>query len=67
MRAYGWSEEYVRLKITGARGWIYANWARENENTVWGNSEARKSDGYVKQEYLKRVEQVWQTMKSQST
>ena len=64
-KAYGWSDDYIRKGITGATGWIYNNWARENENSVWGSSEVRISPGYVKQEYQKRFDELWQQMKSQ--
>lgn len=45
----------MRKGITGAKGWVYYNWAVENEATVWGSRKERKSPGYVKQEYLKRL------------
>jgi hypothetical protein len=49
-KTYGWTDDYIRKGITGAKGWVYANWARENEMTVFGAIEERKSDGYVAQE-----------------
>jgi len=55
MKAYGWTPDFVRKGITGAQGWVYANWALENESSVWGGGLERKSDGYLKQEWKKRV------------
>ena len=55
MRAYGWSPDYVRKGITGAQGWVWYNWALENEASVWGVWLERTTPGYVKQEYQKRL------------
>jgi hypothetical protein len=51
--AYGWSVNHIRKEITSAQGWVYYNWALENEASVWGDRLDRKSDGYVKQERKK--------------
>ena len=59
MKAYGWTADYIRFEITGAEGWIYYNWAYENEASVWGSG-VRAVDGYVKQEW-KQIIKSWQT------
>lgn len=50
MKSYGWSETYVSEELTGAQGWVFFNWAVENESSVWGSSIERKGDGYIAQE-----------------
>lgn len=57
MQAFGMSADYVDWELDGAQGWAYANWARERERSVWGDSVVRKSPGYVKQEYNNLMEQ----------
>lgn len=58
MKSFGWSEDYVRKGITGAKGWVFYNWAIENEASIWGDRLERKTDGYVKQEKKKILEQL---------
>jgi len=58
MKTYGWTLDYVRKGITGAQGWVYYNWACENESSLWGRSLVRKSPGYVKQEYMSQMKMV---------
>ena len=53
MKTYGWTADYVRFEVTGAEGWIYYNWATENEASVWGSGVVNKTPSYVKQEWLK--------------
>lgn len=60
MATFGWSADYVRKGIPGAQGWVYYNWAVQNEATVWGTGREQKSDGYVRQE-TKRILEIWQT------
>jgi hypothetical protein len=50
MHFYHWDEDYVRLKMTSAKSWVYYNFALENQMSVWGAAFERKTDGYVKQE-----------------
>lgn len=50
MRSYQWKPDFVRYEITGAEGWVYYNWALENESSVWGSGLEKKSPGYLKQE-----------------
>lgn len=50
MKSYGWTEDYVKFGITGARGWVFYNWAKENESSVWGSGLVQTSKGYVAQE-----------------
>jgi hypothetical protein len=50
MASYGWSEDYVRKQLTGAKGWVYYNWAKENAASLLGALWERKSPGYVAQE-----------------
>lgn len=52
MSFWGWSEEKVR-RMNGAQGWVYFNYAKENEATIWGNTLERVGEGYVEQEYKK--------------
>ena len=51
MRTFGWTPDFVRKGITGAEGWIYYNWAMENEASIWGSGLDRRTPGYVKQEF----------------
>jgi len=57
MRAYGWTPDFVRLKITSAQGWVYYNWAKENEMTVLGANYELKTPGYIGQEKQKILKQ----------
>ena len=54
MKTFGWSEYFVLKRLDGARGWVYANWARENDAGFFGTNEERKTDGYIKAE-IKRI------------
>lgn len=58
MRSYGWSADYVADELDGAQGWVYANWARENEASVWGSGIERVGDGYVRQETKRILESM---------
>jgi hypothetical protein len=53
MSFYGWSEDYVLRRLIGARGWIYFNYAIENQMIVVGKNSERKTDGYVAREMRK--------------
>lgn len=53
MKAYGWTADYVRKELVGAHGWVYFNWAIENESSVFGSGIERKGLGYVGQERVK--------------
>lgn len=57
MKAYGFASDYIDWELDGAHGWAYANWAVENEATVFGSSMEKKSDGYVRQEWKNLMEQ----------
>lgn len=50
MSCYGWSEQYVRTGLSSAKGQVFANWALENEMTMFGSVVERRSPGYLKQE-----------------
>lgn len=50
MRFYQMSVDHVRKRLVGAQGWVYYNWAQENEASMWGNNIKRVSKGYVAQE-----------------
>jgi len=50
MRCFGWTPDFVRFKITSAQGWIYYDWAKQNETTMFGAAWKRKNPGYVAQE-----------------
>ena len=50
MRTYGWTLKHVRTEITGAQGWVWYNWALENEMTAMGPMVKRVTDGYISQE-----------------
>jgi hypothetical protein len=56
IKSYGWSEEYIRKRLPGARGWAYYFWAVQNEATMFGNG-LDVSGGYVSQE-IKRLKQI---------
>ena len=49
MQAFGWKPDFVKWGIDGAEGWVYYNWARQNEASFWGSNE-RSTEGYLKQE-----------------
>lgn len=53
MATFGWSADFIRKKLPGAQGWVYMNWARENDIGLFGSGEERKTPGYVAQERLK--------------
>jgi len=53
------TEHYIRNVLSGAKGWAYANWAREKQASMFGSEMVRRTPGYVKQEY----EKIW--LKSQ--
>lgn len=57
MSFYGWTADYVLDGITGAEGWVYYNWALENEAQIFGIKRERSSDGYVKQEWKRLMKQ----------
>lgn len=52
MSTFGWTQDYVRKRLPGAQGWVYFNWALENEQTVLGPRWRRTGPGPVRQEYL---------------
>lgn len=49
MSFYGWSVAQVRTGVTGAQGWVYYNWARDHEQSIWGGNEYIVG-GYIAQE-----------------
>jgi len=55
MKSYGWTEHYVKFGIIGAKGWVFYNWARQNELSLFGSSERQTSKGYIAQEIDKIV------------
>ena len=55
MREFGWSLKHVKFGMTGAEGWIWYNWARENLVTAFGPIYKRTSDGYIRQETKRLV------------
>lgn len=44
------TEKHVRTGMTGARGWVFYNWAVENETQIWGTGLKRTTKGYIAQE-----------------
>jgi hypothetical protein len=40
MSFFGWSEDYVR-RMNGAQGWVWYNYAKENQASFWGSSLVR--------------------------
>lgn len=55
MREYGWSADYAAEGITGAEGWAYYAWSKENEVGAMGRLWQAASDGYVRQEWKQRM------------
>jgi hypothetical protein len=53
MRAFGVSEDFVRTKISSAKGWIYYNFAKETEMTMLGAAWQMKGRGFIGQERIK--------------
>ena len=62
MEAYGWSADYVDWELDGAEGQAYCNWARENKSSFWGDKPRYKTEGYVKQEYQKLMQQYYDSI-----
>jgi len=60
MATFGWSRDHVMFEVPGAEGWVWYNWATENEATVWGQELERRSPGYVKRE-KERLLRQWRT------
>ena len=58
MSTYGWSEQYVKWGITGARGWVFFTWAMEAQASLFGSGLRRTSDGYRAQEIKKQLEKI---------
>lgn len=58
MRTYGWSLRHVRFEMTGAQGWVWYNWALENEVTAMGPSYKRTTVGYIGQEREKLLKSI---------
>ena len=44
------TRDYIWDELDGAEGWVWVNWARENEASVWGTGIRVKGGGYVAQE-----------------
>ena len=51
---FGWSEDYVTRRITGAKGWAYVAYAQENQPSLFGGSVVATSPTYIEQE-IKRI------------
>ncbi len=63
MKVFGWSEQYCRKGITGARGWVWYNWALENEATMFGRLVERAGKGYIAQESDRIFSELRKTVK----
>lgn len=50
MAGYGWSEDYVRKGITGAKAWVYDDWLREEAIVRDGMVLKRETPGFIRQE-----------------
>ena len=50
MRTYGWTRDYILDELDGAEGWVWFNWAQENEASVWGTGVKVVGSGYIGQE-----------------
>ena len=57
MKAYHFTERFVDWELDGDKGWALYNWARQQENSVWGSGERPASPGYLKQERERRERQ----------
>ena len=55
MKSYGWTEDYVKFGLIGAKGWVYYNYAVENEARIWGNPVKPRKNRYVKQHWEKML------------
>jgi hypothetical protein len=55
MKEFGWTRDYVRLKITSAQGWVWYNWARQNEATMFGFNWKLSGRGYIGQQIDKNL------------
>lgn len=63
MKVFGWSPEFIDWELDGVQGFAYSNWARENEVSLWGGGEERKSPGYVKAEFNKLMKEYRESKK----
>lgn len=59
MKAYGFSPDFIDWELDGSQGWAYANWARQNEATMFGGGVENKSPGYIKQEWKRLMDQYY--------
>lgn len=60
MSFYQLSEDFVRKKLPGAKGWVMFNWALEHEASMWGGGIQRSGKGYVGQEVESIIKQLKQ-------
>ena len=52
MATFPWmTRDFVRKGMTGAEGWVYYNWARDNQQAGFGLMWRRRTPGYARQEY----------------
>lgn len=51
------TSDFIDWELDGAQGWAYYNWARENEVRFWGGGVKNVSPAYVKQEWLKLMDE----------
>lgn len=54
MQTYGWSEEHVRKRITGAKGWAYYFWATAQSTASMMQNPLDPDKGYGWQEIERR-------------
>jgi hypothetical protein len=55
MKHYGFTEKHIRTGMTGMKGWVFRNWAIENEASLFGEKSVRKSKAYIAQEIDKII------------
>lgn len=50
MSTFHWTEDYACEEISGAKGWVFYNFALENRATMFGALVERVGDGYIAKE-----------------
>jgi hypothetical protein len=53
MREFGWSERHIMFGITGAKGWHYYSWSRENCGSAFQSPQERVGGGLIQEEKKK--------------
>lgn len=50
MREFGWTENKVMFGLTGARGWVYYSWSRENAGSAFEQPAESSGKRFIQQE-----------------